>query len=79
MRIKTALKQSPLCEGSPKGQRAWGVFLWLLFFAQAKTKSPGAILNSRMRTRRANAREGVRKVTRPQAKKRFSKPEKKSD
>ena len=42
-------------------------------YTQAKTKSPGAILNSRRRTRRANAMDGVRKVTRSaRAKKRFA-------
>jgi hypothetical protein len=29
-RIQAALKQNYRCEGSPKGQRDRGVFLWLL-------------------------------------------------
>jgi len=46
-RIHAALKQSLLCEGGPKGQRDRGVFSWLLLLYKQKTKSHGAILNSR--------------------------------
>ncbi|HEX5636497.1 MAG TPA: hypothetical protein VFY78_05380, partial [Gammaproteobacteria bacterium] len=39
-RIKTALKQTPLCEGSPKGQRAGVCFLGYFFCTSKRSDSP---------------------------------------
>ncbi|HEX5636591.1 MAG TPA: hypothetical protein VFY78_05860, partial [Gammaproteobacteria bacterium] len=40
-RIKTALKQTPLCEGSPKGQRAGVCFLGHFFCTSVQTGDIG--------------------------------------
>ena len=60
---KSVTCQGAFFEGNPgafPGPTRPGCISLVTFFVQAKTKSPGAILNSQMRTRRANAREGVR-------------------